>query len=87
MATILYNDIEFVMAFWAAHKLSCTFVPINPGTLIIAEEAAHMLRVAGVSIVLVQDIQTATRFDALLGDAELNQKKIVISHTPLIRLG
>ena len=82
MATILYNDIEFVMAFWAAHKLSCTFVPINPGTLIIAEEAAHMLRVAGVSIVLVQDIQTAIRFDALLGDAELNQKKIVISHTP-----
>lgn len=82
VATFLYNGVEFVMAFWAAHKLGCPFVPINPRTLINAEEAAHILRVAGVSIVLVQDNQTATRFDALSVDAELNQTKIVISHPP-----
>lgn len=82
VATFLYNDVEFIMAFWAAHKLSCPFVPINPRTLTNTEEAVHMLRVAGVSIVLVQDNQSATRLDALPRDAELNQTKILISHTP-----
>lgn len=83
VATILYNGLEFVMAFWAAHKLGCPFVPINPRTLTIAEEAAYMLRVAGVSIVLVEDNQTAIMFDALPRDAAHNLTKIVISQTSI----
>lgn len=79
VATFLYNGAEFIMAFWAAHKLGCPFVPINPRTLVAAEEAAHMLRVAGVSMVLVQDTEIAARFDALFRDSELKQTKIVIS--------
>lgn len=82
VATFLYNDVEFIMAFWAAHKIGCPFVPINPRTLINTEEAAHMLQVAGVSIVLVQDNQTAIKFDALPRSAELNQTKIVVSQIP-----
>jgi len=79
VATFLYNGAEFIMAFWAAHKLGCPFVPLNPRSLVNAEEAAHMLRVAGVSIVLVQDTEIAARFDALSGKSELKQTKIVIS--------
>ncbi len=69
VVTFLYNGAEFIMAFWAAHKLGCPFVPINPRSLVNAEEAAHMLRVADVSIVLVQDTEIATRFDALSRDS------------------
>ena len=79
VATFLYNGVEFVMAFWAAHKIGCPFVPLNPRSLVNAEEAAHMLRVAGVSIVLVQDIETALKFDALPRKLELKQTKIVIT--------
>lgn len=81
VAVFLYNGIEFVMAFWAAHKLGCPFVPINPRTLMNAEEAAHMLRLAEVSILVVQDEETATRFDALPREADFDQVKIVIKHT------
>lgn len=81
LATFLYNGAEFVMAFWAAHKLGCPFVPMNPRSLVNAEEAAHMLRVAGVSIVLTQDTEMAAKFDSLPRNAEPIQTKIVISQS------
>ena len=34
VATFLYNGAEFNMAFWAAHKLGCPFVPLNPPTFL-----------------------------------------------------
>ena len=79
MVTFLYNCAEFVMAFWAAHKLGCPFVPMNPRTLVNAEEAVHMLRVAGVSIVLTQDTEIAAKFDALPWKSKSDLIKIVIS--------
>ena len=83
VATFLYNGAEFVIAFWAAHKLGCPFVPMNPRNLVNAEEAAHVLRVAGVLIVLIQDTGMAAKFDALPRKTEPNQIKIVISeHAP-----
>ncbi|KAL9013369.1 MAG: hypothetical protein Q9173_001941 [Seirophora scorigena] len=81
VSTFLYNGAEFVMAFWAAHKLGCPFVPINPRTLVNTEEAAHMLRLAGISIVLVQDSHVAAKFDAVPKKSELLQAKIVIAET------
>ena len=79
VATFLYNGAEFIMAFWAAHKLGCPFVPMNPRSLVNAEEAAHMLRVAEVSVILTQDNEVAAKFDALPRKTEPNQIKIVIS--------
>ncbi|KAL8961911.1 MAG: hypothetical protein Q9193_001606 [Seirophora villosa] len=81
VATFLYNGAEFVMAFWAAHKLGCPFVPMNPRTLVNSEEAAHMLRLAGISIVLVQDSHVAAKFDAVPKESELPQAKIVVAET------
>lgn len=79
VATFLYNGVEFIMAFWAAHKLGCPFVPLSPRSVVNIEEAAHMLRVAGVSITLVQDNEIAAKFDGLPNDLKLKQTKIVIS--------
>ena len=69
------------MAFWAAHKLGCPFVPINPRSLVNGEEVAHMLRVAGVSVVLVQDSELAAKFDAVPKESEPLIAKVVISET------
>ena len=79
LATFLYNGAEFVIAFWAAHKLGCPFVPMNPRSVVNAEEVTHMLRVAGVSSVLIQDAEMAAKFDSLPGNMEPIQIKIVIS--------
>lgn len=79
VATFLYNDAEFIMAFWIAHKLDCPFVSLNPRSLINVEKASHMLRVTEVSIVLIQNIELAARFDALFRDSELKRTKIIIS--------
>ncbi|KAL8754104.1 MAG: hypothetical protein Q9199_004570 [Rusavskia elegans] len=81
VTTFLYNGAEFVMAFWVAHKLGCPFVPLNPQSLVNTEEAAHMLRVAGISIVLVQDSDVAAKFDAVPKESDFLQAKIVISDT------
>ncbi|KAL8671714.1 MAG: hypothetical protein Q9168_003785 [Polycauliona sp. 1 TL-2023] len=81
LVTFLYNGAEFIMAFWAAHKLRCPFVPLNPRSLSNAEEAAHMVRMSRASIVLVQDNDVAARFDAVSKDSEYLRAKIVIAET------
>jgi acyl-CoA synthetase (AMP-forming)/AMP-acid ligase II len=46
IVTFLDNGVEFGLSFWAAHKLGCPFVPLNPRNLLNATEARHMLAVA-----------------------------------------
>ena len=81
VTTFLYNGAEFVMAFWAAHRLGCPFVPLNPRSLLNVDEVSHMLRVARTSIVLVQDNDLAAKFDATPKETDLLQAKIVVSET------
>ncbi|KAL8892032.1 MAG: hypothetical protein Q9215_001034 [Flavoplaca cf. flavocitrina] len=81
ITAFLYNGAEFIMAFWAAHKLGCPFVPLHPRSLLNVEEVAHMLRVAGTSIVLVQDGDLAAQFDAVPKESERLQAKIIVSKT------
>lgn len=83
IVTFLPNGIEFVLAFWAAHRLGCPFVPLNHRTLMNAAEAAHMLRVVGPSNIIVQDSQVAARFDELFQDESSVQTKIVVSGSQL----
>ena len=82
VATFLYNGVEYVLAAWAAHKLGCPFVPINPRALTNAEDAVHMLRVASISIVIVQDNQLATKIDAMSIGLKSVQTRIVVSEPP-----
>ncbi|KAF2448804.1 acetyl-CoA synthetase-like protein [Karstenula rhodostoma CBS 690.94] len=61
--TILRNGVEFPMAFWAAHKLACPFVPLSSRTLTNAVQTRHMLTVADVAAVIVEDLEAAAAFD------------------------
>ncbi|KHN94310.1 AMP-dependent synthetase/ligase [Metarhizium album ARSEF 1941] len=67
IVTYLYNGVEFVMSFWAAHQLGCPFVPLNPESLLNREESAHVLGLVTPSVVIVNDNTTAERMDAVLG--------------------
>ena len=55
LACFLGNGAEFVLLFWAAHKLGCTFVPLNARALQNTEESQHVLTLANVSAVVVGD--------------------------------
>lgn len=65
IATFLPNGVEFVITFWAAHKLGCTFVPVNPKTLSNTAETLHILNVANVSAIMVQEASMAAHIDLL----------------------
>ncbi|RGP62441.1 hypothetical protein FSPOR_9288 [Fusarium sporotrichioides] len=77
LATFLDNRIEFIITSWAAHKLGCPLVPINPRTLSHPDEAEYMLRKAGVAIVVIQD---AEKGKVLKSSYKIN---IFITGTPL----
>ncbi|KAF4983472.1 hypothetical protein FZEAL_1201 [Fusarium zealandicum] len=79
VATFLDNGVEFVLAFWTAHKLGCPFVPLNPRSLINQEEASHMLRVSRASIVIVQDEETSKRVDSLTLGGNAIRSRILVS--------
>ena len=64
LATFLHNGAEFIIAFWAAHKLGCPFVPINPRSLANVSETTYMLTLAKVRAVIVQDEQAEENIDA-----------------------
>ncbi|KAL5407395.1 hypothetical protein PMIN04_011741 [Paraphaeosphaeria minitans] len=77
VVTILTNGVEFPMAFWAAHKLACPFVPLSSRTLTNAVQARHMLTVADVSVVIVEDLELAAAFDQVWHAGARNTVKIV----------
>jgi acyl-CoA synthetase (AMP-forming)/AMP-acid ligase II len=63
--TILRNGVEFPMAFWAAHKLSCPFVPLSSRTLTNVVQTRHMLTVANLTAIIVEDFESAAAFDQM----------------------
>lgn len=77
IVTILKNGAEFPMALWAAHSLACPFVPLNPRTLANAVETRHMLTVADAAAVVVENPESATTFDSIIGSGERKILKIV----------
>ena len=82
LATFLPNGVESVIALWAAHKIGCPFVPLNPRSLINVSQVTHMLRVANIAGVVVRDDQAAATFDLLSGFSESIEMKIVASEKP-----
>jgi acyl-CoA synthetase (AMP-forming)/AMP-acid ligase II len=65
IVTVLRNGVEFPMAFWAAHKLSCPFVPLSSRILTNAVQTRHMLTVADVAAIVVEDFESAAAFDQM----------------------
>ncbi|KAK6822527.1 acetyl-CoA synthetase-like protein [Apiospora arundinis] len=65
VVTYLLNRVEFIICLWAAHKLSCPFVPLHPDSLLNQDEAVHVLRLVKPKVVVTEDDVTAERFDAI----------------------
>ncbi|KAM0350982.1 hypothetical protein ACHAPU_002760 [Fusarium lateritium] len=63
LATFLGNQVEFIVISWAAHKLGCPLVPINPRTLSHPEEIEHLLKIAKVAIVVLHDAEKSRLLD------------------------
>jgi acyl-CoA synthetase (AMP-forming)/AMP-acid ligase II len=76
IVTFLDNGVEFGLSVWAAHKLGCPFVPLNPRNLLNTIEARHMLAVADAAVIIVGSPESAAAFDKLAYRSERTLLKI-----------
>ncbi|KPM38310.1 hypothetical protein AK830_g8217 [Neonectria ditissima] len=79
LATFLHDGVEFIVAFWAAHQLGCSFVPINPRTLINSDETEHMLSTARATIVILHDLQHSEVVETIQKNVSSIKTKIFVS--------
>ncbi|KAF5664959.1 long chain fatty acid ligase [Fusarium heterosporum] len=63
LATFLGNQVEFIVISWAAHKLRCPLIPLNPRTLAYPEEVEHLIKTAKVTIVVLHDVEKCHLLD------------------------
>lgn len=66
VVTVLFNQIEWCLAFWATMHLGCRFVPLDPRTIAQTEEALYLLRQANADVLLVASDSMAAQVDAVL---------------------
>jgi len=81
LVTILDNGAEFALSFWAAHKLQCPFVPLNPRNVANKSEVNHMLAIADAAAVAVGSHELANAFDELAYHSGRGLLKIVAGET------
>jgi acyl-CoA synthetase (AMP-forming)/AMP-acid ligase II len=70
VVTVLFNQIEWCLAFWATMHLGCRFVPLDPRTITQSEEALYLLRQANADVILVASDSLAAQVDAILQKQE-----------------
>lgn len=74
LATLLYNNAEYLLAFLAAAKLGCIFVPLNPKVLVDSTTTAHMLKTSEARALIIQNDSLAQALDAVITSAGLDIK-------------
>ncbi|KAK6084498.1 acylsynthase [Seiridium cupressi] len=79
IATFLPNGVEFLVAYWAALRLYCPFVPFNPKSLDNQDEAEHLLRTADVSVVIIQEASGSRIVDSIQEKGHSLRLKIALS--------
>lgn len=79
IATFLPNGVEFLVAYWAALRLHCPFVPLNPKTLETPDEADYLLSTANVSVVILGDASTCHVIDSIQEEEPSLRLKITVS--------
>lgn len=79
IATFLPNGVEFLIAYWAALRLHCPFVPLNPKTLDNQDEAEYLLKTADTSVVIVQETSQCPIIDSMQENGQSFRLKIVVS--------
>jgi acyl-CoA synthetase (AMP-forming)/AMP-acid ligase II len=80
IVTLLYNQAEWAICFWAAAYAGCVFVPLDPRSMARREEASHLLRTANASTFVVATPQIATSVADIL-DGEVKVGVVVDSST------
>jgi acyl-CoA synthetase (AMP-forming)/AMP-acid ligase II/acyl carrier protein len=66
VVTVLFNQIEWCLAFWATMHLGCRFVPLDPRTVAQTEEALYLLWQANADVLLVASSSLAAQVDEIL---------------------
>ncbi|KAF1356316.1 hypothetical protein BDV97DRAFT_394251 [Delphinella strobiligena] len=74
LATLLYNNAEYLLALLAAAKLGCIFVPLNPKVLVDSTTTAHMLKTTEARALIIQNESLAQALDAIITSARLDIK-------------
>jgi len=83
------NTAEYVVAYWAANRLGCVHVPINPRNLLNKEEAIHMIetvlksRPSEPAIIFADSSAIANQLNGL-GLAHQFQTLIVVSSEDVV---
>ena len=78
LVSFLYNEVEFVLTFWSAHKLGCPFVPLSPRSLSNLAEVQHIFNAIGEALVVAEDDETASQLDKI--DSSLISHKYMLSN-------
>jgi acyl-CoA synthetase (AMP-forming)/AMP-acid ligase II len=78
IVTLLYNQAEWAICFWAAAYAGCVFVPLDPRSMARHEEASHLLGTANASAFVVATSQIATTVGDIL-DGEVKAGLVVDS--------
>ncbi|KAI0138789.1 hypothetical protein BJ166DRAFT_489906 [Pestalotiopsis sp. NC0098] len=79
IATFLPNGVEFLISYWAALRLHCPFVPLNPKTFDSQDEAEYLLKTADTSVVIVQETSQSHIIDSVQKNGQPFRLKIVVS--------
>lgn len=80
VATYLTNGVEFVLSFWTAHRLGCTFAPLSPQSLHNEQESVHVLGLLKPAAVVVDGVEAATRLDKVLTRSASVANKILVGN-------
>ena len=78
LVSFLYNEVEFVLTFWSAHRLGCPFVPLSPRSLSNLGEVQHIFNAIGQALVVAEDGETASKLDEM--DSSLILHKYMLSN-------
>lgn len=66
IVAILYNEAEWALIFWAAIRLSCQFVPLDPRLLTQREDATHVFQKVSPAAIFVSDSRISQMVEGVL---------------------
>lgn len=63
VTTLIYNCVEFAIAYWSCAIAKTTVSPVNPNFLKKPEEIQHVLKVAKTKAIIVRDVASAKELE------------------------
>ncbi|KAL2061391.1 hypothetical protein VTL71DRAFT_7664 [Oculimacula yallundae] len=72
IAAFIYNVAEYHIILRASLELNCVFTPLNPKTLMHANEAKHVLELLDPSVLITPDAESARKLTSAASDLASN---------------